>query len=90
MPDADRNAFSVPVAGSDDRERVAYACIGDTANLASRIEVQTNVQCMFLIDGATRRDLSTSVAVEPLGPVLFAGKTAPVDVYSVEAAVRRR
>jgi len=73
------------------RERAAYTCIGDTVNLASRIEAHTKVaQRMILIDGATRRDLSTSVAVEPLGPVLFAGKTAPVDVYSVEAAVRRR
>ena len=44
---------------------------------------------MILIDAATRRDLSTNVAVEPLGSVLFAGKTAPVDVYSVEA-VRKR
>jgi len=65
-------------------QRATYTCIGDTVNLAARIEAHTKVaQAAILIDAATRAGLGERVQVEPLGPVAFKGKTVPVDVFSV-------
>jgi class 3 adenylate cyclase len=75
-------------AGTTDR--AAYTCIGDVVNLASRIEAHTKVaQRAILIDGATRDGLGERVAVEPLGPVAFKGKTVPIDVFAVTIGKRR-
>jgi class 3 adenylate cyclase len=65
-------------------ERATYTCIGDTVNLASRLEAHTKVAGRtILIDGATRVALGDRVEVEPLGPVAIRGKAEPVEVYSV-------
>ena len=65
-------------------KRATYTCIGDTVNLASRLEAHTKTaRHAILIDEATRQKISASIAVEPLGPVQFKGKAAPVEVYSV-------
>ena len=65
-------------------QRATYTCIGDTVNLAARLETHTKVaQRAILIDQATRAALSERVEVEPLGQVPFKGKAAPVDVFSV-------
>jgi class 3 adenylate cyclase len=64
--------------------RATYTCIGDTVNLADRIEAHTKVaERAILIDGATRADLSGHVDVEPLGPVAFKGIAAEVEVFAV-------
>jgi adenylate cyclase len=71
-------------------ERATYTCIGDTVNLASRLETHTKVaQRAILIDDATRAALGGSIAVEPLGPVPIKGKAAAVDVYSVDLGQKR-
>ncbi|MEP6997656.1 MAG: adenylate/guanylate cyclase domain-containing protein, partial [Betaproteobacteria bacterium] len=68
-------------------ERATYTCIGDTVNLASRLEAHTKVAARaILIDGATRAGLRSDISVEALGPVTFRGKAQPVDVYSVSVA----
>jgi adenylate cyclase len=65
-------------------ERATYTCIGDTVNLASRLEAHTKVAARtILIDGATRDALGDRVTVELLGPVAIRGKASPVDVFSV-------
>ncbi len=65
-------------------KRATYTCIGDTVNLASRLETHTkDAQRAILIDGATRDALHADVVVEALGPVQFKGKSNPTDVYSV-------
>jgi class 3 adenylate cyclase len=66
------------------QQRATYTCIGDTVNLAARLETHTKVaQRAILIDPATCAALGGSIAVEPLGAVLFKGKAAPVEVFSV-------
>jgi class 3 adenylate cyclase len=66
------------------RERAAYTCVGDTVNLAARIEAHTKIAGKsILIDGVTRDALPASVSVAPLGAVELKGKAAPVDVYAV-------
>ena len=65
-------------------KRATYTCIGDTVNLAARLETHTKVAGRaILIDGATRNKLPERVGIEPLGLVEIKGKSAPVDVYSV-------
>jgi adenylate cyclase len=66
-------------------ERATYTCIGNTVNLAARLETHTKVvHRAILVDQATRSALSERFAVEPLGPVPFKGKAAAVDVFSVD------
>jgi adenylate cyclase len=68
-------------------ERATYTCIGDTVNIAARLETHTKVvRRSILIDQATRSSLGERVHVEPLGPVPFKGKAAAVDVFSVDPA----
>jgi len=65
-------------------ERATYTCIGDTVNLASRLEAHTKVaDRAILIDGATQAELRNGVALEPLGAIDIRGKTHPVDVFAI-------
>ena len=66
--------------------RATYTCIGDTVNLAARLEAHTKVaQRAILIDSVTREGLGGSLAVEAIGAVAFKGKAAAVDVFAVRA-----
>ena len=69
------------------QQRATYTCIGDTVNLAARLEAHTRVALRaILIDPATRAGVGEGVAIEPIGPVSFHGKAAPVEVYAVRVA----
>jgi adenylate cyclase len=64
--------------------RATYTCIGDTVNVAARMEAHTKqAKRAILIDAATRAALGEDFATEPLGPVQFKGKAAAVDVFAV-------
>jgi adenylate cyclase len=66
-------------------ERATYTCIGDTVNLASRLEAHTKeAQRAILIDDATRDGLRDAIAVEALGAVTIRGKAQPVNVFAVK------
>jgi class 3 adenylate cyclase len=66
------------------QRRATYTCIGDTVNLAARLEEHTkSAGRLILIDSATRLALDGRVASEHLGPATFRGKAAPVEVYAV-------
>ena len=66
--------------------RATYTCIGDTVNLAARLEAHTKVaQRAILIDSVTREGLGGSLAVEAIGAVAFKGKAASVEVFAVAA-----
>ena len=66
-------------------ERATYTCIGDTVNVASRLETHTKeAKRAILIDAATRGGLRAKVEVEALGPVTIRGKVQPVEVFAVK------
>ncbi|MBB3181692.1 adenylate/guanylate cyclase domain-containing response regulator [Variovorax sp. Sphag1AA] len=65
-------------------QRATYTCIGDTVNLAARLEEHTKVAKRgILIDPATCAEIEGRVEVEALGPAQFRGKSAPVEVHAV-------
>jgi adenylate cyclase len=64
--------------------RATYTCVGDTVNVAARLESHTKiVNRPILIDEETRRGLDDGIAVEPQGEVLMKGKSEPINVYAV-------
>jgi len=68
------------------RERAVYTCIGDTVNVAARLEQHTKVAGRaILIDGTTRDALRADLGADALGAVEIRGKSKLVDVYDVGA-----
>jgi class 3 adenylate cyclase len=69
------------------QQRATYTCIGDTVNLAARMEAHTKLAAQpILIDQATCDALPASVKVAALGPVAFKGKALEVPVHAVRTA----
>ncbi len=67
------------------QRRATYTCVGDTVNLAARLESHTKVVGKpILIDECVRMGLNDSIVVEDQGTVEFKGKSQPVHVYSVK------
>jgi len=65
-------------------QRATYTCVGDTVNLAARLETHTKeAQRPILVDQATRAGLPADAAVELLGDVQLKGKAAPVQVFAL-------
>ncbi len=81
-------ASGVVVAGyTGTQQRATYTCIGDTVNLAARLEEHTKVaKRTILIDSSTRATLTGEVHVDALDSVTLRGKAAAVEVYAVERA----
>jgi class 3 adenylate cyclase len=68
------------------QHRATYTCVGDTVNLAARIEAHTKVAGKsILIDFYTREALPGTIVTEPLGSVTFKGKSIPINIFSVES-----
>jgi class 3 adenylate cyclase len=68
------------------QQRATYTCVGDTVNLAARLEAQTKTAGhAVLVDAATQEALAGRVATLPLGPMAIRGKAAAVDVFAVRA-----
>jgi len=66
------------------QQRATYTCIGDTVNLAARLEAHTKVVGRgILIDESTQRSLTDGVRTEALGAVPFKGKTATAEIFAV-------
>ena len=73
------------------QQRATYTCIGDTVNLAARLEAHTKLaKRTILIDPATCMALGGRIPVEALGAASFRGKAAPVDVYAAVTALDTR
>jgi class 3 adenylate cyclase len=66
-------------------QRATYTCIGDTVNLAARLEDHTKQAGHgILVDGDTQAALAGRVRTLPLGEVKFKGKTVAVPVFAVQ------
>jgi adenylate cyclase len=64
--------------------RATYTCVGDTVNLAARLESHTKVVGKpILIDGTTQAALGSGIKTEAEGPFQLKGKTVEVQVFSV-------
>ncbi|MGR9091232.1 MAG: adenylate/guanylate cyclase domain-containing protein [Gammaproteobacteria bacterium] len=69
-------------------DRATYTCIGDTVNLAARLEAHTKVAGnAILIDEATRDAIAQRMPTSALGRVTFKGKSAPVEVFALQAQI---
>ncbi len=66
------------------QQRAVYTCLGDTVNLAARLEAHTKVvKRPILIDENTRGGLDGQIPVDAQGELLLKGKTRAVYVYSI-------
>lgn len=64
--------------------RATYTCVGDTVNLAARLESHTKVVGQpILIDEGTQCCLEASIQTEEQGLVQLKGKTQEVQIFSV-------
>jgi class 3 adenylate cyclase len=67
------------------QHRATYTCVGDTVNIAARIESHTKVvNRPVLIDQYTYDNLPGDIEVEGLGPMLFRGKQQPIHIFAVK------
>ena len=67
------------------QQRATYTCIGDTVNVAARLEQHTKeVARAILVDAATRAELGGAFAIEPLGAVELRGKSVAVEVFALD------
>lgn len=67
------------------QHRATYTCVGDTVNIAARIESHTKiVDRPILIDQYTSESLPGDIRVEPLGAMLFRGKQQPIHIFAVK------
>ena len=68
------------------QHRATYTCIGDTVNLAARIEDHTKAAgCPILIDQYTRDGLSGDIALDALGSMVFKGKQQSINIFAVKS-----
>jgi class 3 adenylate cyclase len=67
------------------QQRATYTCVGDTVNLAARLESHTKQAGRpVLMDAATRALLGSEVRVSALPPAQLHGKSAPVEVFALD------
>lgn len=77
------NTGPASVGNMGSRQRFAYSALGDTVNLASRLEGQTKSYGVnILISDATRRFIPDFATVE-LDLIRVKGKTEPVRIFTI-------
>ena len=67
------------------QERATYTCIGDTVNLAARLEAHTKeTGRSILLDANCQAAVASRVSTESIGEVQFRGKRQAVPVFAVK------
>src|SRR6266446_8662863 len=83
------NSGLVVVGSIGDNLRMDYSAIGDTTNLAARLQ-QLAEPGTLLVSESTTRLVQGAVRLEALAPVQVKGKTEPVPIYKVIGTLPRR
>jgi class 3 adenylate cyclase len=83
------NSGLVVVGKIGDDLRMDYTAVGDTTNLAARMQTLAEPGTILITD-ATHRLVSDYVRWESLGSVLVKGRSTPVPVFRVIGRQRRR
>ena len=69
------------------QQRATYTCIGDTVNLAARLETHTKqAGHRVLIDAATQAAIAGRLPTTALGPVDIKGRSMPLPVFALGGA----
>ncbi|HEX4498004.1 MAG TPA: adenylate/guanylate cyclase domain-containing protein [Thermoanaerobaculia bacterium] len=76
------NTGWVVVGGIGDQLRRDYTAIGDTTNLAARLQQHAEPETILVSDD-TSRYLQGSARLEPAGPFQLKGKEAPVHAFAL-------
>jgi class 3 adenylate cyclase len=67
------------------QHRATYTCVGDTVNLAARIEAHTRVvDHPILVDHYTQEGLPEGIECTSLGQVVFKGKQQPIQIFAIK------
>jgi adenylate cyclase len=78
------NTGPAQVGNTGSRQKFKYGALGNTVNLASRVQGMTkHLRCRLLITHATRAGLDASFAVRRLGRFQVVNIKEPVEVYEL-------
>ena len=80
------NSGPAVVGNIGSQERLDYTAIGDTVNLAARLESNAKPG-QILISKSTYERIKDSFTVTALDPIKVKGKEKPVDIYQVDGEV---
>jgi class 3 adenylate cyclase/predicted ATPase len=83
------NSGLVVVGSIGDNLRMDYSAIGDTTNLAARLQ-QGAAPDTIWVSESTSRLVQGAIRLEPLPPIEVKGKTEPVSIYKVIGTLPRR
>ena len=83
------NSGLVVVGSIGDNLRMDYSAIGDTTNLAARLQQGAEPDTIWVSE-STSRLVQGHIRLEPLQPIEVKGKTEPVSIYKVIGTLPRR